>query len=79
MAWEDWIQDIAGSVIKDASAAKFTQPYEVARLQLQALGQQGVYNEGQPGTKPAQAGAGLPTGTLILLLGGALLFVLMKD
>lgn len=70
MSWEQWFQDVAGSVVKTAADAKFTQPYEIQRLQLQALGANGqYYPEGRPATSAAPV---FNTGTL-LLIGGVVL------
>lgn len=80
-SWETWIQDQAGSLLQKAADAKFTQPYEIDRLRLQALGDLGTYTEGQPNTVPAnQAGAfGLSNGALLLIGGGVLLFLMTRD
>ena len=78
--WEEWFQNVAGSVIKDASTAKFTQPYEIQKLRLQALGDLGLYTEGQP-QQVAQAGLfGMSQGAVLLLgLGLVVAFVAMRD
>ncbi|WP_302172873.1 hypothetical protein [uncultured Hydrogenophaga sp.] len=75
MSWEQWFQDVAGSVVKTAADAKFTQPYEIQRLQLQALGQNGLYYpEGRPATV---AGPVISSGTLLLIGGAVLVAVLL--
>lgn len=80
MAWEDWFQDVAGSVVKSAADAKFTQPYEIQKLQLQALGQLGMYNEGKPQAVASPGLLGMSQGATVLLIAGALLAVYMlKD
>jgi hypothetical protein len=83
MEWSDWFQNVAGGVIDKAAAAKYTQPYEIDKLRLQALGQVGYYEEGQAGTAATAAQPGLfgmSQGATVLLIGGAvLLFVLSKD
>lgn len=78
--WESWFQGVAGKVIGSAVDAKYSQPYELQRLRLEALGDLGYYAEGQPGTlrQPGTVG-GITTGTLLLIGGIALVFVLMKD
>lgn len=72
--WEEWFQNVAGGVIKDASAAKFTQPYEIQRLQLQALGELGPYTEGRPQTVAPAGLFGMSQGT-VLLIGAVLVAV----
>lgn len=70
--WEEWFQNVAGSVIKDASQAQFQQPYELQKLRYQALGEMGLYTEGQPQPAVAPALFGMSQGT-VLLLGAAVL------
>jgi hypothetical protein len=71
-SWEEWAQQVGGKIINSAADAKFTQPYELQKLQLEALGSTGVYTEGQP---QATANSGLnPTW---LLIGGAVVVLLM--
>lgn len=78
MSWENWIQDVGGSVIKSAAESKFQQPYEIDKLKLQALGQNGVYTEGK--AQSAAPAGGLTITPGMLLLGGAVaLFVVMQD
>lgn len=78
MDWSTWLQNISGSVIGAAADAKYRQPYEIQKLQLQQLGQLGYYNEGQmiPGQQP---GAGINPAWL--LIGGAVLVavLVLKD
>ena len=76
MDWSDWVQDVAGSVIKSAADSKYVQPYEVQKLRLQALGDLGPYTEGEP---QRQAALGGISPTLLLLGGAALLFVMLRD
>lgn len=77
MSWESWFQDVAGSVINKAADAKYTQPYEIDKLRIQALGDLGYYTEGQAGATSAPTGVlGMSQGTL-LLVGGVILAVLM--
>lgn len=75
MSWETWIQDVAGSVIGKAADAEFTQPFELDRLRLQALGENGYYREGQPGAMPKPQPA--VSGTVLLIGGVALVALLM--
>lgn len=77
--WEEWFQSVGGDVIRSAADAKFRQPYEIQRLQLQALGENGLYYpEGRPA--PAPAGGLVLGGSTLLLIGGAvLLLVLLRD
>ena len=82
MAWEDWIQGasntLLGAYVQDR-AAKRDASAELAKLQLQALGPGGYYTEGRAGTV-AQAGGGLVLSPgLLLLAGGVLLVVLMRE
>jgi hypothetical protein len=78
--WESWFQGVAGKAIGSAVDAKYSQPYEIDKLRIQALGDMGYYNEGQAGTiRKAGTIAGIPSGTLLLIGGAVLLFVLMKD
>lgn len=78
--WEEWFQNVAGSVIKDASQAKFTQPYEIQKLRLQALGETGFYTEGVPQTVAPAGLFGMSQGAVLLLgLGLVVAFVAMKD
>lgn len=79
MAWEEWIQNVAGSVIKDASQAKFQQPYEVQKLRLQALGELGLYNEGVPQTVAQPTMFGMSQGMVLLLGLGVLAVFALKD
>ena len=65
--WEQWIQTVAGGVISVASAAKFTQPYEIDKLRLQALGSLGVYTEGQPQAVAPAGLFGMSQGALLLI------------
>lgn len=78
MNWETWFQDVAGSVINKAADAKFSQPYEIDRMRLQALGETGYYTEGQAMAKGGAIGGISPT---VLLIGGAVLVavLLLKD
>ncbi len=79
MDWSTWVQDVGAGLIDKAAGAKYVQPYEIQKLQLEALGQSGYYNEGQAGTRAAAAG-GMNT-TMLLLIGGAVLVavVMLKD
>lgn len=80
MEWGDWFQQQAGSVLDKYATAQFTQPYEIQRMQLQAMGQGGYYTEGQPGMLGSGTIAGMPTSTVLLLGGAALLAImLLKD
>lgn len=83
MAWEQWFQDVSASVINKASDAKFVQPYEIDKLRLQALGELGLYQEGQPGTGTVIARPGLfglsQQATVLLIGGGLLAFLMTRD
>lgn len=78
MSWSDFLQDAGKTVISKWSDKEFTQDYEIERLRLQALGQNGYYNEGQPGTGRVQAPETMLGGVTMspgLLIGGAVLLV----
>ena len=77
MDWSTWVQDIGGGLLTRAADAKWVQPYEIQKLQLQALGEGGYYTEGRPGT--VQQGGIAISGTTMLLIGGAVLAVLMLE
>lgn len=76
MEWSDWVQDVAGSVIKTAANAEYVQPYEVQKLRLQALGDLGIYTEGQqlPRQQANALGGISPT---VLLIGGVVLAIVL--
>lgn len=77
MDWSSWFQNVSAGVIGAAADAKYRQPYEIQKLQLQQLGALGYFNEGMPMNAQQQGGIN----TTWLLLGGALLVavVLLKD
>lgn len=77
--WSEWLQDVGKSVITAATDARFTQPYEIDKMRIQALGELGLYNEGQAGAKPVQQQGLVLSPTLLLLGGLVLLVVMMKD
>lgn len=77
--WEEWIQNVAGSVIKDASQAKFQQPYEIQKLRLQALGDLGLYTEGMPQTAAPANPFGMSQGMLLLIALGVVAVFALKD
>lgn len=78
MEWGEWLQQQAGALVGAWADKEYRQPYELERLRLQAYGDIGYYEEGQPGVmRPRQAA--MPAGWL-LLAGAALLVVLLvKD
>lgn len=80
--WESWIQNVGGGVIDKWATATYQQPYEVQKLRIQALGEQGYYTEGQPGAAQAttqRGGFSLSPGTLLLIGGAVLAVVMLKD
>jgi len=77
--WASWFQGVASKVIGAAADAKYSQPYEIQRLQIQALGADGIYTEGQPGFRATGGGQGINGGALLLIGAAVLLVVLMKD
>jgi len=78
MEWSDWTQNVAGNLINQWGNAEFVQPYEVQKLQMQALGQLGYFNEGQAGLVANRNGLTISPG-LLLLAGAVMLVVMMKD
>ena len=77
MDWSTWVQNVGSGLIDKAASAKYVQPYEIKKLQLEALGQTGYYNEGQPGSRVPTQGL---NPTVLLLIGAAVVGVLMlKD
>ncbi|WP_395137274.1 hypothetical protein [Schlegelella aquatica] len=76
MDWSTWIQQVGSGLIDKYADSKWRQPYEIQKLQMEALGQMGYYREGQP-SSPQQ---GSISPTMLLLIGGAVLVVvLMRD
>lgn len=79
-SWQEVAQEWGGKVLDAAIDYKVTQPYEVQKLQLQALGDFGYYLEGQPGTVQRANAAPVQVPTSLLVIGGiVLLFVILKD
>lgn len=77
-SWVDWAQNVSGSLINKWGDSQFVQPYEVQKLQMQALGQLGYFNEGQAGLAVGRQGLQVSPG--LLVIGGiVLLVVMMKD
>jgi len=79
MDWSSWIQDVGKQVITTRTEAKYKQPFEIQKMQLQAMGPFGMpYIEGSAsaptGAAPA-AVAGIPTSWL--LIGGVIAVVLL--
>lgn len=77
--WEEWIQGVGQTVVEGYAAqqsASQTQNYELQKLKIEALGQAGLYTEGQAGVRPATA-----SGTTALMIAAAVLlgFMMMKD
>lgn len=79
-SWETWFQNVASGVADKYASATWVQPFELQKMRIQALGETGYYQEGNP-SGPAQNGtiAGISPG--VLLLGGAALLavLLLKD
>lgn len=75
--WGSWLRDLSGYVIKGAADAEYRLPFESQKLALQAYGDAGYYLEGQRGVAPRPQGLTLsPT---VLLIGGVVLLLLLKD
>lgn len=84
MSWETWIQDQGANLLNKAAEAKFVQPYEIDKLRIQALGELGLYQEGQAGAAGAvQQRPGLfglsQQATVLLIGGGLLAFLMTRD
>lgn len=78
MDWSTWVQSVSGGLIDKWGSAQFVQPYEVQKMQMQALGQLGYFNEGQAGLVANRNGLQISPG--LLMIGGiVLLVVMMKD
>lgn len=79
MDWSTWLQGVGSNIIGAAADARFRQPYEIQRLQLEALGPGGYYTEGKPMAQSPEALRGISP-TVLLIGGGLLLAVFMlKD
>lgn len=80
-SWDSWIQQVGGGVIDKWASATYQQPYEIQKMRIQALGEQGYYSEGQPGAGAAAKAQGFTLSPGILLLAGAavLAVVMLKD
>lgn len=76
--WSDWVQDVGKSVIDKVTDNRYVQPYEIDKMRLQALGDLGIYTEGQAGAKPVQQ-QGLTLSPTVLLLGFGVLAVMMLE
>jgi len=78
MDWQQTIGSWGTTLLNGYTNAKFVQPYEVQKLQLQALGQDGLYNEGQPGVYVPPPAI---NSTTLLLIGAAVVafMVMSKD
>lgn len=79
-SWDSWMQQVGGGVIDKWASATYQQPYEIQKLKIQALGEQGYYSEGQPGATSAQRqGFALTPGVMLLAGAAVLAVVLLKD
>jgi hypothetical protein len=77
-SWESWIQGVGGKVIDQYASANWTQPFELQKLRIQAMGNDGYYTEGQ--AAPVQRSLGGISPTVMLLAGAAVVALLMlKD
>lgn len=80
MEFQDWMQQVAGSVIETKMQAQYVQPFEIEKMKLQAYGPYGQpYLEGIANSAPGQVLAaqivpGVPNWVLI---GGAVLAVVL--
>lgn len=78
--WGSWLQGVAGGLIDKWGTAEYVQPYNLQAMRLQALGQLGMYEEGQTG-RIMQAGAVPQINGTWLIAGGVILaaVLLLKD
>lgn len=76
-SWAGWFQNVAGAVASKAADAAYVRPYDIAELEIKALGSQGYYTEGQAGTRATASGMGGISPGLLLLGGAALVAVLI--
>lgn len=74
MDWSSTVQNWGTTLLNGYANAKYVQPYEVEKLQLQALGQAGLYNEGQPGVYVPPPAI---NSTTLLLIGAAVVAFMM--
>lgn len=75
MDWSTWTQNVAGNLINKAADSKWTHPYEIQKMQLQALGQLGMYQEGQASVTANRNG--LTISPTLLLIGAVAVIVIM--
>lgn len=71
-SWDEWVQDVAGTVIKTKAQADYVYPYQVQQMRLQAMGDLGIYEEGYRGVNGQMVQGG---GVSPVLIVGALLVV----
>jgi len=78
-SWSDMLQDVSKLWATSAIQQRYTQPYEIQKMQLAAYGPYGQpYLEGQAGGATPVVQAAIPTSWL--LIGGVIaLVVLMGD
>jgi hypothetical protein len=79
MDWQTTIQSWGSQLVDRWSAAEWVQPYEVQKMQFQALGQGGYYTEGQPNRARVQPGGEVVVTPGALLIFGALAVVLLMS
>lgn len=75
MDWGDWAQQVSGSLLNKYADSKLVQPYEIQKMQLQALGQLGMYQEGQASVTAGRQG--LTISPTLLLIGAVAVIVIM--
>jgi hypothetical protein len=76
MDWSEWAQQVGGGLINRYADNRWVQPYEIQKMQLQALGQMGYYQEGQASINVGRNGLAISPG--ILLIGAMVMFVMMS-
>jgi hypothetical protein len=77
MDWTTWLQDVSKNTIDAAVKARYQQPYDIQRLQLEALGQNGYYVEGQTGAIRQTQQQINPT--ILLLIAGVVAVMMLKS
>lgn len=69
--WGKWLQGLGTTVIGAYTSAQYVQPYEIQKMQIQALGDKGYYTEGKPGVSLPPSGIS----PLMVMAGAGLLLV----
>ena len=75
-SWDTWFQSVGSNIADKWSSSQWVQPYEIQKLQMQAMGPLGPYREGQAGITATKQGVTISP--MLLILGAVVLFA-MKD